>query len=204
MFISKKYIESLRHVEVQILRDEHGNCFILGLRDCSVQRSKQKLIEESGSTMLSEELKDSIYLYSRRIADEINYFGAGTVEFIHDVKEDAVYFMEMNTRLQVEHPVTEAVTGVNLVKHQIEIAEGKNIGDLEFEEKGYSLEVRINAEKAEVDENGSLRFLPAPGKITECSFPEGEDIQVLASVDRGKDVSPFYDSLIAQNHCKWS
>src|SRR5690606_1457228 len=111
----EKYVTSLRHIEVQVLRDSHGNTKILGLRDCSVQRNNQKIFEESGSTMLPSELEQAAYDYAAKLADAVKYVGAGTVEFIFDLAANTIYFMEMNTRLQVEHPVTELVSGIDIV-----------------------------------------------------------------------------------------
>ncbi len=197
----EKYVTSLRHIEAQILRDTHGNTQVIGIRDCSVQRNNQKLMEESGSTMLPGKLKTSVLKYARKIADAVEYTGAGTVEFIYDIPNDAVYFMEMNTRLQVEHPVTEAVTGVDIVKQQFEIASGGSIEKLRFREKGYALEVRVNAEKAVLDAEGKVSFVPTPGEITLCELPEEDGIELISMAGEGKVVSPFYDSLIVQIIC---
>ena len=197
----EKFVTSLRHIEVQILRDTHGNTRVLGLRDCSVQRNNQKLMEESASTMLPDKLRKQVLTYAEKIADAVDYVGAGTVEFIYDVPSNAVYFMEMNTRLQVEHPVTEAVTGIDIVKKQFDIASGESIADLKPVEKGYGLEVRINAEKAVLDSEGNVSFTPTPGEITECELPEEEDFQLISMAGKGKVVSPFYDSLIIQIIC---
>jgi len=197
----EKLVTSLRHIEAQILRDSHGNTQVLGLRDCSVQRNNQKLMEESGSTMLSAELHKSVFEHARKIADAVDYIGAGTVEFIYDVPNECVYFMEMNTRLQVEHPVTEVVTGIDIVKKQFEISSGASIADLEIKENGYGLEVRINAEKAVLNSEGEVSFVPTPGEITECILPDEDHIQLISSAGQGKVVSPFYDSLIIQVIC---
>jgi len=197
----EKFVTSLRHIEVQILRDTQGNTKVLGLRDCSVQRNNQKLMEESGSTILSDELEQAVFNYAEKIADAVDYTGAGTVEFIYDVPNKSVYFMEMNTRLQVEHPVTEVVSGVDIVKAQFDIASGKSIVDLQVSEKGYALEVRVNAEKAELDSDGFVSFRPMPGDITECILPEEPHIQLISSVAKGKSISPFYDSMIIQIIC---
>ncbi len=198
----EKFVTSLRHIEAQILRDTHGNTRVVGLRDCSVQRNNQKLMEESGSTMLPAKLKKQVLEYANKIANAVNYTGAGTVEFIYDIPSDAVYFMEMNTRLQVEHPVTEMVTGVDIVKQQFEIASGASIENLECQENGYALEVRINAEKAVLDAEGHVSFVPTPGEITECELPEEDHVQLISMAGKGKIVSPFYDSLIIQIICK--
>ena len=197
----EKYVESLRHIEIQLLRDSHGNTITLGLRDCSVQRNNQKLIEESGSTLLPEELEQAAYEYTGKLADAVDYLGAGTVEFIYDLPSNAIYFMEMNTRLQVEHPVTEWTTGVSIVDEQFRIAEGHSIANLEIDRKGYAIEARITAEKAAIDANGAIDFIPTPGRITRCEFPDSDDLEVISAVSEGKTISPFYDSLIAQVIC---
>ena len=197
----EKFVTSLRHIEVQVLRDTQGNTRVLGLRDCSVQRNNQKLMEESSSTMLPEKLKKSVFGYAEQIANAVDYHGAGTVEFIYDVPSDAVYFMEMNTRLQVEHPVTEAVTGIDIVSKQFAIASGEAISDLKVKENGYGLEVRVNAEKAVQDADGIVSFVPTPGEITECVLPDAKDIDLISMAAPGKVVSPFYDSLIIQIIC---
>jgi acetyl/propionyl-CoA carboxylase alpha subunit/acetyl-CoA carboxylase alpha subunit len=198
----EKFVTSMRHIEVQILRDTHGNTKILGIRDCSVQRNNQKLMEESGSTMLPAKLKKSVCGYAEQIANAVDYFGAGTVEFIYDVPSKSVYFMEMNTRLQVEHPVTEMVTDIDIVQKQFAIAAGESIEDLKVTEQGYALEVRVNAEKAVQDADGNVTFVPTPGEITECVLPESDDIELISMAASGKVVSPFYDSLIVQAICR--
>lgn len=197
----EKFITSLRHIEVQVLCDTHGTIKVLGLRDCSVQRDNQKLMEESGSTILSDELKQAVFSHAENIAAAVDYTGAGTVEFIYDVPSEAVYFMEMNTRLQVEHPVTELVSGVDIVKAQFDIASGKSIDDLKVGENGYALEVRVNAEKVEIRADGTVLFKPMPGKITECILPDEPHIQLISSVAKDSSVSPFYDSMIIQIIC---
>ena len=153
-------------------RDVHGNTQVLGIRDCSVQRDKQKVIEESGSTMLPKKLLDVVKRSTADIANEVGYVGAGTVEFIYDLKSDAVYFMEMNTRLQVEHPVTEWTSGINIVAEQFRIASGESIADLKVKSTGYSIEARVNAERILQQADGSLAFRPHPGEVLECDFPE--------------------------------
>ena len=194
----EKFVTSLRHIEVQLLRDTHGNTKVLGLRDCSVQRDKQKIIEESSSTTLPERLERSVLAHTAALADEVGYVGAGTVEFIYDLASDAVYFMEMNTRLQVEHPVTEKVSGVDIVAQQFAIASGDDIADLEINQNGYAIEARINAEKVVISPDGELQFRPNPGEILHCEFPEEDGIDVIATVSTGKFVSPYYDSMVAQ------
>jgi acetyl/propionyl-CoA carboxylase alpha subunit len=196
----EKFVTSLRHIEVQILRDSHGNTKVLGLRDCSVQRNNQKLIEESASTMLPKNLEDKVYKYAEDLSNEVDYMGAGTVEFIYNLDENDVYFMEMNTRLQVEHPVTEFVTGIDIVSEQFKIASGGNIKALKPKQKGYSIEVRVNAEKGMLQDD-TVNFIPNAGKISKCVIPEGKDIQILKSIDSGKEVTPFYDSMVVQIIC---
>ena len=197
----EKFVTSLRHIEAQLLRDSKGNARVIGIRDCSVQRNNQKLMEESGSSLLPAKLKKQVLAYAERIADAVDYLGAGTVEFIYDVPSDAVYFMEMNTRLQVEHPVTEVVTGVDIVEKQFQIAAGKSIAGMKFSESGYGLEVRVNAEKAVIDAEGRVSFVPTPGEITRCELPEAPHIRLISMAAPGKVVSPFYDSLIIQIIC---
>lgn len=194
----EKFVESMRHIEIQILRDSHGETKVLGLRDCTVQRNNQKVLEESGSTMLPKDLEEQAYQCAANLAEAVDYFGAGTVEFIYDLKSKAIYFMEMNTRLQVEHPVTEWTSGISIVGKQYEIASGKSIKDIKVENNGFSIEARIVAEKARLDSNGAIDFLPTPGLVSECSFPERDDVEIIASVSAGKTISPYYDSMIAQ------
>ncbi len=194
----EKYVTSLRHIEAQLLRDTHGNTHVLGIRDCSVQRDKQKVIEESGSTMLPEHLLETVIRSTADLANEVGYVGAGTVEFIYDLKSDAVYFMEMNTRLQVEHPVTEWTSGVDIVGEQFRIASGESIADLEVQQNGYAIEARVNAERVQRLSDGSLGFRPHPGEIVECTFPDEEGVEIIATAAPGKFVSPYYDSMVAQ------
>ena len=193
----EKFVGSMRHIEVQILRDSRGNCKVLGLRDCSVQRNNQKVLEESASTLLPAKLEQDAYRHARSLAEAVNYLGAGTVEFIYDIPARAIYFMEMNTRLQVEHPVTEWTTGISIVGEQFRIAEGRSIQQLEATPKGFAIEARIVAEKAVLD-GEVLDFRPTPGLITECQLPEADHLEVISMAGTGKRVSPFYDSLIAQ------
>ncbi|MCY3623734.1 MAG: ATP-grasp domain-containing protein [Gammaproteobacteria bacterium] len=194
----ERYVTSLRHIEVQVLRDSHGTTKVLGLRDCSVQRDKQKVIEESGSTMLPGEQGDAVRRHAAALADAVGYVGAGTVEFIYDLDSGEVYFMEMNTRLQVEHPVTEWVSGVDIVGEQLRIAAGESIEDLAIGDDGYAIEARINAEKVVESSTGELLFAPSPGAITECEFPQEDGIDIIAAAGEGRFVSPYYDSMIAQ------
>jgi acetyl/propionyl-CoA carboxylase alpha subunit len=194
----EKYVTSLRHIEAQLLRDTHGNTKVLGLRDCSVQRDKQKVFEESDSTMLPDDLRQSVMRYTAAIADEVDYVGAGTVEFIFDLNARAIYFMEMNTRLQVEHPVTELVSGVDIVSQQFRIASGESIADIEVGSHGYAIEARITAERVIVGSDGRLVFRPDPGEIVDCVLPEEAGIDLISMAASGKFVSPYYDSMIAQ------
>jgi acetyl/propionyl-CoA carboxylase alpha subunit/acetyl-CoA carboxylase alpha subunit len=194
----EKYVTSLRHIEAQLLRDTHGNTHVIGIRDCSVQRNKQKVVEESGSTALPAHLEQQVRECTASLANEVDYVGAGTVEFIYDLANEAVYFMEMNTRLQVEHPVTEYVSGVDIVAEQFRIASGESIADLAIGDDGYSIEVRVTAERMIVGGDGRVSFRPDPGEISEWHMPEEDGIDVLAAVGEGKVVSPFYDSMVAQ------
>ena len=194
----ERYVTSLRHIEVQVLRDRHGNTHVLGLRDCSVQRDKQKVVEESDSTALPAHLENDVRHHAAALADAVEYVGAGTVEFIYDLDARAVYFMEMNTRLQVEHPVTEMVTGVDIVGEQLRIAAGESIANLEIHDDGYAIEARVNAERVVESAAGELAFQPSPGEIVECVLPEEEGIDVIAAAGTGKFVSPYYDSMVAQ------
>ncbi len=198
----EKFVTSMRHIEVQLLRDKFGNAKVLGLRDCSVQRNNQKVVEESGSTLLPEELKAKVFEYTLALANKVDYMGAGTVEFIYDLDANAVYFMEMNTRLQVEHPVTEATSGIDIVSAQFNIASGGNIEDLQPKDQGYAIEVRVTAEKVTVDSEGILQLIPNPGLISRCDMPERDDIELIAITGTGIEISPFYDSLIAQIICR--
>ncbi|MCP5207166.1 MAG: ATP-grasp domain-containing protein [Hahellaceae bacterium] len=193
----ERFVTRFRHIEVQLLRDSHGNTKVVGLRDCSVQRNKQKIIEESASTLLPAEKALLAKECAAQLAEACNYHGAGTIEYIYDLDRDQLYFMEMNTRLQVEHPVTELVSGVNIVFQQFEIAKGKSIADLEIGDVGYAFEVRINAERVSV-KNSEISVEPTPGKVERCEFPERQDITRIVTVAAGKSVPPYYDNLIAQ------
>lgn len=185
----EKYLKPIRHVEIQILADSYGNVIHLGERDCSVQRRHQKLIEESPSPALSPELREKMGAAAILAAREINYEGAGTVEFIF--ADGKFYFMEMNTRIQVEHPVTEMITGIDLVKEQIRIANGEKLSirqeDVVF--SGHAIECRINAEDHE------RNFLPSPGHIDAYVAPGGIGVRVDSHCYPGYSIPPFYDSL---------
>lgn len=194
----ERFVRKLRHIEVQVLRDRHGTTKVLGLRDCSVQRNRQKVFEESGSTLLPTKLMKEVFKHSAALADAVDYVGAGTVEFIYDVEKHEVYFMEMNTRLQVEHPVTEQVSEVDIVGEQFRIASGESIADLKIGSRGYSIEARINAEQIIRATDGTLTFRPSAGRIINCSFPNDPRVDVISIAATGKFISPYYDSMIAQ------
>ncbi len=189
----EKFVENPRHVEIQILADEHGNCIHLGERDCSVQRRNQKVLEETPSGILDEKTRKKMGEVAVKAVKEIGYSNAGTIEFLVDKNKD-FYFMEMNTRVQVEHPVTEMVTGVDIIKEQIKIASGEELTykqeDIEFE--GHSMEVRINAE------NPDKNFMPCPGTITGLHIPGGNGIRVDTAIYSGYTVPPTYDSMLAK------
>jgi len=189
----EEYIPEMRHIEVQILADNKGNVIHLGERDCSVQRRHQKLIEESPSPILStEKFKKRIGELGVKAARAIKYRNAGTVEFIVDPKGN-IYFIEINTRIQVEHPVTEAVTGIDIIKEQIKLAAGLPLEYKQSQIKpaGHAIECRINAEDPE-------KFIPSPGKITFLSLPGGPGVRVDTAIYSGYIIPPHYDSLIAK------
>jgi acetyl/propionyl-CoA carboxylase alpha subunit len=194
----EKFVVRFRHVEIQILRDRYGHAHVLGLRDCSVQRNQQKVIEESGSTLLTNELRDAAFAHARALADDVGYVGAGTVEYIFDLDAQQIYFMEMNARLQVEHPVTEATTGIDIVREQFRIASGESLEALVVAEQGYAIELRINAERFVPDAEHIVRIVPDPGVVTACVLPETPNIRVVSAVEAGDRISPFYDNLVAQ------
>ncbi len=193
----ERFVSRMRHIEVQVLRDRFGNCRLPGLRDCSVQRNNQKLLEESGSTLLTEALAREAFNYAERIAAEVDYVGAGTVEFIYDLDKACLYFMEMNTRLQVEHPVTELVSGLDIVGVQLAIAAGESIANLGWKSEGYAIEARVNAEQVLL-ENGQFLCQPSPGLVSGLSFPADPQIKVISCIGEGKQVAPYYDSLVMQ------
>ena len=187
----EKFLITPKHIEIQILADSQGNVITLGERDCSIQRKHQKLIEESPSEILSNEKREEISLLCKKAVSSLGYEGVGTLEFLYE--NNNFYFMEMNTRLQVEHPVTEMVTGIDLVKQQILAASGEKltISQREVQLKGHSIECRINAEHPE-------SFIPSPGKITQYHQPGGLGIRVDSAVYQGYSVPSHYDSMIGK------
>ena len=187
----EKFLMTPKHIEIQILADSHGNIITLGERDCSIQRKHQKLIEESPSDLLSNEKREEISELCKNAVQSIGYEGVGTLEFLYE--NNNFYFMEMNTRLQVEHPVTELVTGIDLVKQQILVASGEelSISQNQIELKGHAIECRINAEHPE-------SFIPSPGKITQYHQPGGLGVRVDSAVYQGYSVPPHYDSMIGK------
>lgn len=189
----ERFVENPRHVEIQIMADSHGNVVALGERDCSVQRNHQKLIEESPSPAIDEETRRKMNEYAVLAAKTVGYTNAGTIEFIVDPKGN-FYFMEMNTRIQVEHPVTEFVSGVDLIKEQICIAAGEplSVQQKDIEIRGHAMECRINAEDPE------RHFMPCPGKITDLHLPGGNGIRVDTAVYNDYAIPPYYDSMIAK------
>lgn len=189
----EKYLEEPRHVEIQIIADKHGNVCHLGERDCSIQRRHQKLVEEAPSPALTPELREKMGNAAVAAARAVNYHGAGTVEFLLD-KHGNFYFMEMNTRIQVEHPVTEMITGIDLIKEQIRVAEGHPLSfkQEDVQINGWSIECRINAE------NPAKNFMPSPGQIQQYLPPGGFGVRVDSAAYAGYKISPFYDSMIAK------
>lgn len=188
------YIERARHVEVQILADKHGNVRHLGERDCSTQRRYQKIIEEAPAPGLSEDLLARMRQAAVDLATALGYIGAGTVEFLVDVERNAFIFLEVNARVQVEHPVTEAITGVDIVREQIRIARGEIISFLqsEIDVTGHAIECRINAE------DPSRGFLPTPGTITQWTWPQTKGLRIDTFAFEGAVIPPYYDSLVAK------
>lgn len=189
----EKFIENPRHIEFQILADEYGNCIHLGERECSMQRKNQKVLEEAPSTFLTKTLREKMGKVAVKAAKVANYKNAGTIEFLVD-KDGNFYFCEMNTRIQVEHPITEAITGVDILKEQLKIASKEKLS-LKQEDiviKGHAIECRINAE------DPSENFMPSPGVISELYVPGGLGIRVDSAVYCGYKIPPYYDSMIAK------
>ena len=189
----EKYIENPKHIEFQVLGDIKGNIIHLGERECSVQRKHQKLLEEAPSAALNDDLRKEMGQMAVKIASAVGYYSAGTVEFLFD-SEGAYYFMEMNTRIQVEHPVTELITGIDLIEEQIRIAEGKELRHSQKDIKinGWAIECRINAEDVQAG------FSPSPGKIEQILMPSGDNIRVDSGVQAGSIIAANFDSMIAK------
>ena len=189
----EKYIEDPRHIEFQILADKYGNAIHLGERDCSIQRRHQKLIEESPSPAIDEETRERMGKIAVKAAKAAGYYSAGTIEFLRD-KHGEFYFIEMNTRIQVEHPVTEWVTGIDLIREQIRIAAGQPLtySQDDIQVRGHAIEVRINAEDTEHD------FRPSPGTVTNVHFPGGKGVRIDSALFAGYEIPPYYDSMVAK------
>lgn len=189
----EKFIVNPKHIEFQILADKHGNVIHLGERDCSMQRRNQKVLEETPSAIMTPQLRDRMGKAAVAAAKVCGYYNAGTIEFLVDADRN-FYFMEMNTRIQVEHPITEFVTGVDLVKAQLKIAAGKELPyeQQDIELKGHSIECRINVESPEHN------FRPSPGKINSLHIPGGPGIRIDSSAYQGYTITPYYDSMIAK------
>ena len=193
MMYIEHFMEEPRHIEFQILADAYGNVVHLGERDCSIQRNHQKMIEEAPSAALSPELRKKMGEAAVKAAKAAGYVNAGTIEFLLE-KNHAFYFMEMNTRIQVEHPVTEWITGIDLIKEQIRIADGQKLSFRQEDIKisGHAIECRINAE------NPEKGFRPSPGTITDLHLPGGKGIRVDSAIYSGCSISPYYDSMVAK------
>ncbi|MFA5437691.1 MAG: ATP-grasp domain-containing protein, partial [Candidatus Omnitrophota bacterium] len=190
----EKYIEKPRHIEVQIIADKTGHILQLGERDCSIQRRHQKLLEESPSPVVDSKMRKKLGDLVLKGMKSVNYVSCGTIEFLLDTSTNNFYFMEMNTRIQVEHPVTEMVTGIDLIKEQIKVAAGEKlkIHQENIQIKGAAIECRINAEDPD---NG---FMPSPGKIESLVLPGGPNVRVDTHMYAGYEVPPYYDSLLAK------
>ena len=190
----EKYIESARHVEVQVIGDKHGNVVHLGERDCSIQRRHQKLVEESPCPVLTPDERKALGEAGVKAAKSVGYNSAGTLEFLYDEKAKKFYFMEMNTRIQVEHTVSEEVTGIDLVKEQILVAAGRKLSFTQDDVKVryHAIEFRVNAE------DPYKNFTPSPGKVEAVHFPGGPGIRIDSHVYSGYTISPYYDSMIAK------
>lgn len=189
----EKFIENPRHIEVQVMADEHGNVIHLGERDCTVQRNNQKMLEETPSGVITDKLRQKMGKITVNALKEIGYSNVGTIEYLLDKNKD-FYFMEMNTRVQVEHPITETITGVDIIKEQLRIASGEKLqykqDDIKF--TGHSLEARINAE------NPYKNFMPSPGEIKELHIPGGNGVRIDTAIYPGYKIPPTYDSMIAK------
>jgi len=187
----EKYLEKPRHIEIQVFGDKHGNGIHLGERDCSIQRRHQKLVEEAPSPTLTEEERAEIGSLSARMVREMGYVGAGTIEYLYE--DGKFYFMEMNTRIQVEHPVTEMITGIDLIAEQIKVAYGEplTLNKENIKLRGHAIEVRINAEDPET-------FVPSPGKITQFHAPGGLGVRFDSAIYGGYSIPPYYDSMVGK------
>ena len=192
--IIEAFVQRARHIEIQIIGDQQGNVLALGERDCSTQRRHQKLIEESPSPVIDDKIRQSMYADAIKLAKAAKYYNAGTIEFIFDLDRKQYYFLEMNTRIQVEHPVTEMVTGLDLIQMQIEVAAGQplKLKQEEVKLKGHAIEVRINAE------DWQNNFSPCPGKISMYVAPSGKGVRVDSHCYAGYSIPPNYDSMIAK------
>lgn len=189
----EKFIENPRHIEVQVMADEHGNVIHLGERDCTVQRNNQKMLEETPSGVITDKLRQKMGKITVNALKQVGYSNVGTIEYLLDKNKD-FYFMEMNTRVQVEHPITESITGVDIIKEQLRIASGEKLqykqDDIKF--TGHSLEARINAE------NPYKNFMPCPGEIKELHIPGGNGVRIDTAIYPGYKIPPTYDSMIAK------
>ena len=192
----EKYLQNPRHIEIQFMADRHGNAIHLGERDCSIQRRHQKLIEEAPSPALSPEVRMQMGEVAKRGVRHVGYVGAGTMEFLYD-EDGKFYFMEVNTRVQVEHPVSEAITGFDIVKEQILVAMGEKLSvsqeDIQF--NGHAIECRINAE------DPAMNFMPCPGRIDEVHLPQGPGVRIETHAYAGYEIPKYYDSLVAKVIC---
>ncbi|MBO3679551.1 biotin/lipoyl-containing protein, partial [Streptomyces sp. NEAU-YJ-81] len=187
----ERYLDKPRHVETQCLADTHGNVVVVSTRDCSLQRRHQKLVEEAPAPFLTQDQNDQLYAASKAILKEAGYVGAGTVEFLVGM-DGTISFLEVNTRLQVEHPVTEEVTGIDLVREMFRIADGEKLGYDDPPMRGHSFEFRINGE------DPGRNFLPAPGTVTSFVPPAGPGVRLDAGVESGSVIGPAWDSLLAK------
>ena len=187
----EKYLEKPRHIEIQVFGDKHGNAIHLGERDCSIQRRHQKLVEEAPSPCLTEEERNDIGSLAADVIRKMGYVGAGTIEFLYEGGE--FFFMEMNTRIQVEHPVTEMITGIDLIAEQIRVAAGKKLrlNKENIRLRGHAIEVRINAEDPDT-------FMPSPGMITQFHAPGGLGVRFDSAIYAGYAIPPYYDSMVGK------
>lgn len=190
----EKYVEKARHIEMQILGDAHGNVVHLGERDCSLQRRHQKLVEEALSPALDDDTRKKLYRAAVKAAEAVGYRSAGTIEFLYDEKSREFYFMEMNTRIQVEHPISEEITGIDLIKEQIRVAAGEKLAfsQRDIKMNGHAIEFRVNAE------DPYRNFTPSPGHVKRVHFPGGHGVRVDSHVYSGYDISPYYDSMVGK------